>query len=195
MIYLVLFLQMANIGLFSIGGGYATIPFFQELANTAGWYSNEQLTDIIALASCVPGAVGGNIASCVGLLTAGPLGVAFCIAGFIFHAIVVILIIAKLKNRFDTSKVWNALMSGLRPASVALLIFAAWTIIQLAVFNAEEFAALTRGEFPELLSLIKLGPIILLLVVLVLSNIKPFKKLHPAVWIFGCAVVGIIFSF
>ncbi|MCF0103972.1 MAG: chromate transporter [Eggerthellaceae bacterium] len=148
------------------------------------------------MASCVLGAVGSNIASCVGLMTAGPLSVVVaCIAGFIFPAIEIILIIAKLKNRFDQSKVWRAFMSSLRSASVAILLSAAWTIIQFAIFNVEEFYARTRGEFLEFFNLIKPGSIILLLAMLILSNIKLFKKLHPAVWIFSCVIVGVIFSF
>ena len=39
MIYLRLFLEFFKTGLFSVGGGLATIPFLYELSAKTGWFS------------------------------------------------------------------------------------------------------------------------------------------------------------
>ena len=74
MIYLRLFLEFFQIGLFSFGGGYATIPFLMHISQTYGWYSLEELSQMVAVAAITPGAVGINVATYAGLKVGGILG-------------------------------------------------------------------------------------------------------------------------
>lgn len=43
MIYLILAYEFFKIGLFSIGGGMATLPFLMDLANKYDWFTVSEL--------------------------------------------------------------------------------------------------------------------------------------------------------
>ena len=51
MIFLRLFFEFFKTGLFSIGGGLATIPFLQDMGEATGWFTNQELTTMIATRS------------------------------------------------------------------------------------------------------------------------------------------------
>ena len=74
MIYIHLFAEFFKIGLFSFGGGYATIPFLYHISQVYNWYSLDELTQMVAVASITPGPVGINVATYAGLKSAGLLG-------------------------------------------------------------------------------------------------------------------------
>ena len=42
MIFLRLFFEFFKTGLFSIGGGLATIPFLQDMGEATGWFTNQE---------------------------------------------------------------------------------------------------------------------------------------------------------
>ena len=51
-----LLLEFLQIGLFSIGGGYAVIPLIKEHAvDLKGWLSIQEFTDIITISQMTPG--------------------------------------------------------------------------------------------------------------------------------------------
>ena len=62
MICLHLFIEFFKIGIFSFGGGYATIPFLYHISQVYNWYSIDELTQMVAVASITPGPVGINVA-------------------------------------------------------------------------------------------------------------------------------------
>ena len=54
MIYLQLFLSFLQVGMFSIGGGYAAMPLIQsEVVLRYGWLSMNEFTDLITIAEIV----------------------------------------------------------------------------------------------------------------------------------------------
>ncbi|MCD8199858.1 MAG: chromate transporter [Coriobacteriaceae bacterium] len=190
-----IFLQHCKIGLFSVGGGYATVPFFEDLGSSMGWYDTGQLADMMAIAQSLPGAFGVNLASYVGYVLEGPLGSLIAVIGLITPCTIIIILIAKLLDRFRTSKRYQDLMYGLRPAAVALLVAAGLTVCRLVLVDDESWAALWSGGGFVITDLINFGPLVLLVIVIVLSNIGRLKNIHPIVWIAVCAAVGVIFSF
>ena len=84
MILLRLFFEFFKVGLFAVGGGLATIPFLQTMGETTGWFANEQLTTMIAVAESTPGPIGVNMATYVGFETSGVLVLVIFIVGMIF---------------------------------------------------------------------------------------------------------------
>ena len=74
MILLRLFYEFFKTGLFSVGGGMATIPFLQHMGETTGWFTNQDLTTMIAVSESTPGPLGVNMATYVGYQTAGVPG-------------------------------------------------------------------------------------------------------------------------
>ncbi|OUN22440.1 chromate transporter [Pseudoflavonifractor sp. An85] len=182
MIFLRLFFEFFKVGLFSVGGGLATIPFLTDLGVRTGWFTSGQLADMIAISESTPGPMGVNMATYVGFHTAGVLGGVIATLGLVAPSIVVILIIARILKQFRQSRAVNAVFYGLRAASVALITVA---MLQVAVI------ALAKQGSP--LGIHWVG-VALAVVVFVLMSYTPAKKLHPIVFIAASAVVGILFQ-
>ena len=186
MIWLRLFFEFFKIGLFSIGGGLATIPFLTDLGNRTGWFTSGQLADMIAVAESTPGPLGVNMATYVGFTSAGVLGGVIATLGLICPCIIVILIIARFLQKFRQSKVVDGVFYGLRAASVALITAAMLQVARIA-FTRYDMLSPNSWEFHWLAA----G---LAAVIFVLIKFTPLKKLHPICFIGFAAVVGIIFK-
>ena len=75
MLYLQLFWEFFKTGLFAVGGGLATLPFLQDMADRTGWFTHAQLADMLAVSESTPGPIGVNMATYVGFTTGGIGGV------------------------------------------------------------------------------------------------------------------------
>ena len=190
MIYLQLFYEFFKVGLFSIGGGLATLPFLYDMSEKTGWFTQAQLADMIAVSESTPGAIGINMATYVGYVTTGILGGVIATLGLVAPSIIVILIIAKFLNSFGENRIVKSAFYGLRPTSVAL-IAASGISVMMNVFLVPAFKE-TR-LFSDLLDW---KAVALAAVLVVLTRfVKQTKKLHPIVFIGASAVVGIVFRF
>lgn len=188
MIYLRLFYEFFKIGLFSVGGGLATLPFLQDLGARTGWFSSADLSNMIAVSESTPGPIGVNMATYAGYTTAGIFGGIIATLGLIAPAIIVIMIISKILERFKENKYVNAAFYGLRAVSIALIASVSVDVILTGLFNVELFS--TTGNIADLFFV---KGIILAVVIFVLQ--KVFKKIHPVAFIALAAVVGIVFNF
>ena len=94
MIFLKLFYEFFKVGLFAVGGGMATFPFLTDLADKTGWYTQQQLIDMIAIAESTPGPIGVNTATYVGFTIAGIPGAVIASLGLITPSFLIILIIS-----------------------------------------------------------------------------------------------------
>ncbi|MBQ1999797.1 MAG: chromate transporter, partial [Spirochaetales bacterium] len=101
---LLLYLEFFKVGLFSIGGGLATIPFLQELSIKYGWFDQKLFTDMIAISESTPGPIGVNMATYVGYHTAGIPGGIISTLGLISPSIIIILLIACLLTQFKENR-------------------------------------------------------------------------------------------
>jgi len=190
MIYLRLFWEFFQTGLFAIGGGMATLPFLQKMGDSTGWFTAGQLADMVAVSESTPGPIGVNMATYVGFTCAGIPGAIIATLGLITPSVVIILIIAALLKNFRDNRYVNAAFYGLRPASSAL-IMAALLVLASTVFIHLDLA---RSACPALT--VDFKAVILGVVVLVLTRwVKWTKGLHPIVFILGSAVVGAVFRF
>ena len=121
MIYLNLFIQFFHIGLFSFGGGYATLPFLYHIAENQKWYTIKQLTDMIAISSITPGPVGVNVATFAGFTTSGILGALVATTSVILPSYILVIVISKFLEQFETNKNVRAAIYALKPAGCGLL--------------------------------------------------------------------------
>lgn len=191
MIELLLFWEFLKIGLFSVGGGMATLPFLYDLSDSTGWFTHAQLADMLAVSESTPGPVGINMATYVGYKVGGFGGALLATLGVILPGTVIVLIIASMLDKFRGNKYVDAAFYGLRPASTGLIAAAGVSVLSIALLNTSLYTA--TGN---LLDLISVKAVILAAVLWVLTNlVKPTKKLHPVVFIAASAVVGIVFSF
>lgn len=119
--YLKLFLEFFHIGLFSFGGGYATLPFLYHIADVQKWYTTQQLSDMIALSSVTPGPVGVNVATFAGFTTAGIMGALIATTSVILPSLIIVIIISKLLAQFKQNKYIQSVIYTLKPAGCGLL--------------------------------------------------------------------------
>ena len=191
MILLQLFWEFLKIGLFSVGGGMATLPFLYDLSDKLGWYTYAQLADMVAVSESTPGPVGINMATYVGYTVGGFGGAVLATLGVLVPGTVIVLIIAGMLAKFRGNRYVEAAFYGLRPASTGLIAAAGVSVIGVALLNTALYE-----ETGRLLDLVSVKAVILAVVLWVLTNVvKPTKKLHPVVFIAASAVVGIVFSF
>ena len=121
MIYLLLIIEYFKTGLFSFGGGYATIPFLYHISETYGWYSSKQLAEMIAVASITPGPVGVNVATYSGFTTAGILGAFLATSSVVLPSLIFVVVVAKLLAKFRENRHVQAAIYALKPAGCGLL--------------------------------------------------------------------------
>ena len=120
-IYLKLFWEFFHIGLFSFGGGYATLPFLYHIVYVQHWYTAKQLSDMIALSSVTPGPVGVNVATFAGYTTAGVEGAFIATFSVVLPSFIIIIIVSQLLNKFKTNKYIQSVVYTLKPAGCGLL--------------------------------------------------------------------------
>ena len=191
MIELLLFWEFLKIGLFSVGGGMATLPFLYDLSDSTGWFTHAQLADMLAVSESTPGPVGINMATYVGYTVGGFGGALLATLGVILPGTVIVLIIAGMLDKFRGNKYVDAAFYGLRPASTGLIAAAGVSVVSIALLNTSLYAA--TGN---LLDLISVKAVILAAVLWVLTNlVNPTNKLHPVVFIAASADEGIVFTF
>lgn len=187
MMLLRLYFEFAKVGLFAVGGGLATIPFLEDMGTRTGWFTHTQLTTMIAVSESTPGPMGVNMATYVGFETAGLPGAVLATLGLITPSIIVIIIIAGFLQKFRQSKTVDAVFSGLRPASTALIASAGLSVA-LSVFIAV-------GGTAEHAFSVQWPAVLLAAAVFLAMQHKRLKKLHPIVFIAIAAVVGVVFRF
>ncbi len=135
MIYLQLFLTFLKIGAVSFGGGYAMIPLIRESVVGSGWLTEEAFLNVIAVSESTPGPIAINMATFVGSSQGGMLGSFLATLGVVLPAFIIILIVsAALKNLLKYAGV-KAVLGGIRPVVVGLILATAVTMIISTIFN------------------------------------------------------------
>lgn len=190
MIYLQLFIEFFKVGLFSIGGGLATLPFLYNISDRLRWYSHMDLANMIAISESTPGPVGVNTATYVGNTVAGILGSVVATAALIVPSIIIIIIISKFLNKFKDSKHVKNVFYGLRPASVGLIAAAGYSVIIMALLNMEQY-----NKTGIISDMFNIKAIIFATILLIITNLKKTKKSHPVIFILVSAFIGILFKF
>lgn len=189
MIYLRLFWEFFKVGLFSVGGGLATLPFLYSLGAKTGWFSTADVANMLAVSESTPGPIGVNMATYAGFDCAGVLGGVVATLGLVTPSVIVIVLIAMALQAFRTNKYVDAAFYTLHPASTGLIAAAGWSVFALVLVNLDAYRA--SYHFADLLQWKNL---ILFAAIWVLTNlVKPLKKLHPVVFLALAAVVGIVF--
>ena len=189
MIYLRLFWEFFKVGLFSVGGGLATLPFLYSLGAKTGWFSTADVANMLAVSESTPGPIGVNMATYVGFDCGGVLGGVVATLGLVTPSVIVIVLIAMALQAFRTNKYVDAAFYTLHPASTGLIAAAGWSVFALVLVNLDAYRV-----SHQLADLLQWKNLILFAVIWVLTNlVKPLKKLHPVVFLALAAVVGIVF--
>ena len=133
-IYLELLWSFFQIGLFSIGGGYAAMPLIQhQVVDLHGWLNMTQFADIVTISQMTPGPIAINSATFVGTRVAGLSGAIVATVGCVLPSCIIVLFLAFLYERYRGLGVVQGILAGLRPAVVALIASAGLSLLALAL--------------------------------------------------------------
>lgn len=194
MIYLQLFIEFFKTGLFAVGGGLATLPFLYDMSAKTGWFTEMDLSNMIAVSESTPGPIGVNMATYVGFATAGVPGSIIATLGLITPSVIVILIIATILKSFRENRYVDSAFYGLRAASTALIASSGVGVMAGALLFTDALKLDGVGEIVK--NLFNWPAIALAVVIYLLTNkVKQTKKLHPIVFIGLSALVGVVFRF
>ena len=185
-LYLSLFLSFLEIGAVSFGGGYAMIYLIREKALLHGWLTEEALMDMIAVAESTPGPIAVNMATFVGSAEGGFLGALVATLGGVSPSFIILLLIAALMSEFLKYKPVRAVLRGIRPAAVGLVLATAVTMLLRSLFGLSN---LKSGGCADLRAI---GIFVFLLLFSFLSSRILKKKISPILIILISAGLGML---
>ena len=146
MIYVELLWSFFQIGLFSIGGGYAAMPLIQhQVVDLHPWLTMTQFADIMTIAEMTPGPIAINSATFVGIQVAGLPGALVATLGCILPSCIIVMALAYLYYRYKGLSMVQGILSGLRPAVVAMITSAGISLLILSLYGAQELPADLSG--------------------------------------------------
>ena len=181
MVFLQLFIEFFQIGLFAVGGGPATIPFLMDLADKYDWYTRADVANMLAVSESTPGPIGVNMATYAGYNAAGFLGGIVATCSLVLPSLIVIVVVARMLQSFSENKYVKSAFWTIRPAVTGLIATAVVGLIQTAIFTASDGSI----QFPTV-------PVIMCLAFFGCMQIKKLQKLHPIVWLAAGAALGLL---
>lgn len=163
-----LFLTFAKIGAFSIGGGYAMLPFIQkEVIDRYGWMSMREFSDILAISQMTPGPVAINSATFVGYKMAKLPGSIAATLGVVLPSFLMIIIIASFFAKLYEKYTVKSAFKGIRPAVVGLIAAAAY---QVTISNVVDIKGTIIFAFSfGILFIKKMDPMIVIVISAILG--------------------------
>ncbi len=184
MIFLELFWTFFKIGAFTFGGGYAMLPIVSEQVLAKGWMQSSDIVDFIAISESTPGPFAVNMATYVGTTVGGVLGAICATLGVVLPSFIIILIVAKIFDKFRKSKAVKGAMKGIKPCVVGMIAAALFSL-GVSVFFADGF---TIKAFDSI------GFYAGALIFAVMSVLS-IKKISPILIIVLCATLGIVLGY
>lgn len=135
-----LFFAFFQIGLFTIGGGIASLPLIETIiVNNHGWLSYEEFSHLVVISEMTPGPIAVNVSTFVGNKLFGFLGGLIATAGAILPSLIIVILLAKIYFKYRNLKIVNSFLNGLRPTVVGLITNATIGIVLVALFNSRGF--------------------------------------------------------
>lgn len=183
MIYVIMMWEFFKTGLLAVGGGLATLPFLSAMADRYGWFTQEELANMLAVSESTPGPIGVNMSTYVGTTLGGVLGGILTTFALVLPSYLVIVCLQKFLQHFQNNLYVRSTMDALRPASVGMVLAAILGVFQTSVLHIQSLTMLKIDIGAAI-------PSLLVFSALFVFYLK-FKKLHPVVLLGLGAVAGI----
>ena len=182
MIMLELFWSFFQIGLFSIGGGYAAMTLIQsQVVDLHAWLTMTQFSDVMTIAEMTPGPVAINSVTFVGIQVAGLPGAVIATLGCVFPSCIIVTVLAYMYYRFRGLTLVQNVLAGLRPAVIAMIASAGLSLMLLALYGQKDLPSdLTAAD-----------PVAAAIFVIALFCLRKWK-LNPIWVIAGSGTAGVI---
>lgn len=185
MIYWELLWSFIQIGLFSVGGGYASMPLIQaQVVDKYHWLTLTEFADIITISQMTPGPVAINSATFVGMRIGGIGGALVATLGCILPSCAIVLTLSWIYFKYRSVSVVQGVLAGLRPTIVALIASAGVTILLMSFFDGA-----TESLFHLPFSQLDWVAIVLFALCLILLR---KTKISPLLIMAGAGVVGMV---
>jgi chromate transporter len=179
-LYWQIFLLFTRVALFSWGGGPASLALMQRETVNAGWITQPEFADAVALGNAIPGPIAPQVSAYVGYKLAGTPGAIAAALGTVVPTTVLMLVLVAFFFGLKESPAIKSMLAAVRPVVVGLLI---WTAYDMAV---TVFGARGSGWGPSLLAGWDKA-----LIVLVSFGLLTFTKVNPVFIIIGAALLGL----
>ena len=179
----VLFVEFFKVGLFSVGGGLATLPFLYRLADQYPWLTMEMIPNMIAVSESTPGPLGVNMATYAGFQAFGVWGGIVATTGLVLPSVIIIIWVSNFLTKFRENKYVTYVFYLLRPAVTGLIAVAGFSIIRISLFSAEQW----MGGFIANVRWFECG--IFALMIILTNKVEK----HPIVYIAMGALIGVVF--
>ena len=164
--YLQLLWSFFQIGLFSIGGGYAAMPLIQhQVVDLHPWLTMTQFADIMAIAEMTPGPIAINSAT----------------FGCVLPSCAIVMLLGYIYYRYKGLSMVQGVLAGLRPAVIAMIASAGLSLLILALYGSREITG----------SIWNINPISLLIFGVGIFLLRHFKA-SPISIMLGAGAAGII---
>ena len=186
MIYLRLFLTFLKIGAVSFGGGYGMISLIRDDCIANGWLTEGELLNFIAVAESTPGPIAVNMATFVGSSQGGVLGAFLATLGVVLPSFFIILLIASVFTRLLKYAGVKAVLGGIRPTVIALIVGTAITMFLSLVFGIKNINSNIDFDYKALIVL----AVVSLLSFLYFKWKK--KSISPIILIVISGVMGVV---
>ncbi len=150
-----------RLGVTAFGGPAAHIAIMEdELVRRRGWLSREKFLDLLGASNLIPGPSSSELAIHIGYQRAGFAGLLVAGACFILPAFLMVSAFAWAYVRFGHLPAISALLYGVKPVVIAVILQALWGLGRSAV-KSKLLAAI--GLAATALALYGLHPLLLLL--------------------------------
>ena len=174
-----LFISFFSIGAVSFGGGYAMLKPMEDAVMRYGWLDKATFADGNAIATMSPGPFAVNMATFVGIRTAGIPGALAASLGVLCPSVIIVTLIARFFYGFQDNKNVQGVLSGIRPVVIGLIASA---VLSLSEGPFTLTAATRLGVPGNIASMIIAASMLIAL--------QKFK-LHPILSIAISAILGI----
>ncbi|MCQ2215511.1 MAG: chromate transporter [Bacteroidales bacterium] len=130
---LTLFFIFLKVGILGFGGGYAILPMIYQDVQAFGLMTADDFSNLVALSQVTPGPIAINAATYVGYKSYGLLGALVATFAVSLPSFVLIMIAMLFLEKFRTNKVVQAILYGIKPATVGLMASAFAFMLQTAI--------------------------------------------------------------
>lgn len=181
MMLIQLFLSFFQIGLFSFGGGYATLPLLQDqVVMIHHWLTQAELNDLITISQMTPGPIAINAATFVGSKISGFSGAIIATIGCILPSCIIVTLLAYIYVKYRHLNAIKIVLRTLRPVVIALIATAGVSILVSCLFPNHTFQWIPLMLFMlsfYLLQHKKMNPITVMVIAGVLNVLLSLNKL------------------
>ena len=180
-----------KIGIVCFGGGYAAVKLTQEqVVEINHWLTFDQFSQIWAISEMTPGPLALNTASFVGTKLAGCTGAVTATLGLLTGPILITLILAYVYSRYTDCRQTDAVLKGIKPVVIGMLVSIAVSFTARAVSISQDFTDLSALKQ----SLPNFNFTAAVMIALILYGLR-IKKLNSITAILSAGILGIIADF